>query len=67
VVTLADWDDYVSTIYGTGDGSATVLQDEVLAMPDAAEFLVYDDYDWEPSRARELSADDAACRPGRGS
>ena len=64
VVTPADWDDYVSTIYGTGDPSATVLRDKLLALPDGAEFLVYDNSDWEPSQARELPADDAEPGPG---
>ena len=53
VVTSADWDDYISTIYGTGDPRATPLKEKVLAARAGARFLVYDTYDWEGSHTRE--------------
>ena len=64
VVTSADWDDYISTIYGTGDPGATTLKKKVLAMPDRAHYLVYGTYDWEPSETRELPEDDFYPGPG---
>jgi hypothetical protein len=64
VVTSADWDDYISTVYGTGDPCATTLKKKVVAMPDEASYLVYDTYDWEPSRTRELPEDDFNPGPG---
>ena len=64
VVTLAGWDDYVSTIYGTGDPRATPLKAQVLATPAGARYLVYDTYDWVPSGTRELPADGFAPGPG---
>jgi len=64
VVTSTDWNDYVGTIYGTGDPSATTLKDKVLATPDRAHYLVYDTYDWEPSETPELPEDDFDPGPG---
>lgn len=64
VVTLADWDDYVSTIYGTGDPRATTLKKEILATPDGAPYLIYDTYDWRPSGTRELPHEDLDPGPG---
>jgi hypothetical protein len=64
VVTLADWDDYVSIIYGTGDPRATTLKEKVLATPVGAPYLVYDTYDWVPSETRELPKDDFDPGPG---
>jgi hypothetical protein len=58
VVASADWENYVGTIYGTDDPRATTLQEEVLATPDGAHYLVYDTYDWVPSETRELPEDD---------
>jgi len=63
-VTLAEWDDYVSTIYGTGDPRVTPFKEQVLATPAAAHYLVYDTYDWVPSATRELPDDDFAPGPG---
>jgi hypothetical protein len=57
VVTAAEWDDYISTIYGTGDPRATTLKKQVLATPAGTPYLVYDNYDWEPSETRELPED----------
>lgn len=64
VVTSADWDDYISTVYGEGDPRATPLKKKVLAMPDKTSYLVYDTYDWEPSGTRELPEDDFNPGPG---
>jgi hypothetical protein len=64
VMTAADWDDYVSIMFGTGDPRATPLKGEVLATPDRARYLVYDTYDWVPSETRELPPD--VCNPGPG-
>ena len=64
VVTLAEWDTYVSTIYGTGDPRATTLQKSLLATPYGVPYLVYDTYDWFPSRTRELPEDDFDPGPG---
>ena len=65
VVTSAEWDDYISSIYGTGDPRATPFRQKVLATPDSARFLVYDDnYDWQPSKTRELAEDDLDPGPG---
>ena len=58
VVAPAEWDDYITTIYGTGDPRATGLKHKVLAMPEGAPYLVYDTYDWEPSKTRGLPEDD---------
>jgi hypothetical protein len=66
LVTLADWDDYVSTIYGTGDPRATTLKKKVLTMPNGAHYLVYDTYDWVPSERRELPEDDFTLGKARG-
>ncbi len=65
VVTLADWDDYVSTLYGTGDPRATSLKRNLLATPAGIPYLVYRMYDWEPSKTRELAEDDIR-NPGPG-
>ena len=65
VVTPADWDDYISIVYGTGDPRATTLQNEVLAMPAGVSYLVYDTYDWVPSGTRELPDEDHL-NPGPG-
>jgi hypothetical protein len=65
VVTSAEWDGYISTIYGTGDPRAIPFKQKVLATPDTARYLVYDDtYDWRPSETRELPADDFNPGPG---
>lgn len=64
MLTSADWDDYVSTIHGTDDPAATTLKEKLLAAPHGAQYLVYDNYDWEPSETRELVKDDFD--PGRG-
>jgi hypothetical protein len=64
VVSSADWDGYVSTIYGTGDPRATTLRRDILATPDGVPFLVYDTYGWEPSETRELPEDDFDPGPG---
>lgn len=67
VVTESEWDDYISTIFGTGDPRATVLHRRLLAMPPGATFLVYDGtYDWAPSTTRELPEDDARPDPEPG-
>ncbi len=64
VVTSAEWDDYVSTIYGTGDPRATAFKKKLLAMPGEVRFLVYDTYDWEASKTRELPVEDLDLGPG---
>ena len=64
VVTGAEWDDYISTLYGTGDPRATPLKSKVLATPEGVPYLVYDNYDWEPSETRELPEDDFDPGPG---
>ena len=65
VLTSAEWDDYLSTIFGTGDPRATPFKQKVLATPETAHYLVYDDnYDWEPSETRELAEDDLDPGPG---
>ena len=64
VVTSAEWDDYISTMFGTGDPRATPLKQHVLATPDTARFLVYDTYDWQPSESRKSSEE--ALNPGPG-
>jgi hypothetical protein len=64
VVTSDEWDDYVSTIYGTDDPRATTLRGSLLAMPDQVPYLVYDTYDWLPSPTRELPEDDFDPGPG---
>ncbi|QIK66730.1 GrpB family protein [Nocardioides sp. HDW12B] len=67
VVTESEWDDYITTIFGTGDPRATVLRRRLLAMPPDATFLVYDGtYEWEQSATRELPADDARPDPEPG-
>jgi hypothetical protein len=58
VLSLAEWDDYVSLMYGTGDPRATPIKSAVLAMPEGVRYLVYDTYDWEPSKTRELPTDE---------
>jgi hypothetical protein len=60
VLTPADWDGYISTIFGTGDPRATPLREQVLATPAEVRYLVYDSriYDWEPSPTRELPPED---------
>lgn len=59
VVTSAQWEDYVSTVYGTGDPRFTPFKSEVLATPVTARYLVYDrSFDWQPSETRELPVDD---------
>lgn len=65
VLTLTDWDDYISTSYGTGDPSATTLKEKILETPDGAHYLVYDMYDWWPSQTRELPEDDFDPGPGQ--
>lgn len=57
-MTSAAWDDYISTIYGTDDPRATTLKKKILATPESAHYLVYDNYDWESSATRELPEDD---------
>jgi len=65
VVTEAEWDGYISTIYGTGDPRATPLKSKVLATPDGVPYLVYDDtYDWQPSETRGFQEDDLNPGPG---
>lgn len=65
VVTPAEWDDYISTIYGTGDPRVTPLKQKVLAMPDTARYLVYDGtYDWQSSQTRELPESGFSPGPG---
>lgn len=65
VMTLADWDDYVTTMYGTDDPRATALRGKVFATPDWARYLVYDGtYDWGPSQTRELLEEDFDPSPG---
>ncbi len=54
VVSPADWDDYVSTIFGSGDPEVTPIRSEIEALPDEHRFLVYDTYDWVPSATAEL-------------
>lgn len=63
-VTSADWGDYMSTVYGTGDPRATPLNKKLLAMPDEMSYLVYDTYDWEPSGTQGLPKADFG--PGQG-
>lgn len=50
-VTPPAWDDYVSTIFGTGDPRATSLERQLRAT--TAPYLVYDTYDWVPSATRQ--------------
>lgn len=57
VMTSRDWDDFISTMYGTGDPSVTTIRSEVLAVPDDKRYLVYDTYDWEPSATRTVPPD----------
>ena len=65
VVTSAEWDDYISVVYGTGDPRTTPFKRKVLATPDTARYLVYDDaYDWQPSETRELAETDFNPGPG---
>lgn len=64
VITVSDWNNYVSTIYGTGDPRVTGLKAQVLATPSGAPFLVYDTYDWVPSETRDLPRDDFDPGPG---
>jgi len=59
-----DWDDFVSTMYGDGDPAGTGIKEKVLATPDGVRYLVYDNYDWEPSGTRELRDTDFAPGPG---
>jgi hypothetical protein len=64
VVTPAEWDDYICTVYGTGDPRATPLKKHLVEMPDGAFYMVYGRYDWEPSATRELPEDDFNPGPG---
>ena len=64
VITPSDWDDYISTIYGTGDPSSTNLKRTVFAIPDEFTYLVYDTYDWVPSSEPVLPDDDIDPGPG---
>ena len=57
VVTPHDWDTYLSVIWGTGDPRVTPFKDKVLAMPADMGYLVYDTYDWWPSRTPEPPED----------
>lgn len=66
VMSSAEWDGYISTIQGTGDPRATPFKRTVLATPDTARYLVYDDtYDWQPSATRELPEGDFSPGPGK--
>jgi hypothetical protein len=65
VVTSAEWDDYISTVYGADDHRATPFKAKVLATPDTSRHLVHDGTDdWQPSETRELSDDDYSPGPG---
>lgn len=65
VMSPADWDGFVSIMYGTGDPRATPFKRIVLSTPENARYLVYDDtYDWQPARTRELPEDDFNPGPG---
>ena len=64
IVTPHDWDTYLSVIWGTGDPRVTPFKDRVLAMPADMGYLVYDTYDWWPSRTPEPPEDHLP--PGRG-
>ncbi|MCR1785079.1 hypothetical protein KVF89_21250 [Nocardioides carbamazepini] len=58
VVTPEEWDDYVSTIYGTGDPSATPIRGRVLDALGHKPYLIYDGtYDWAAGDEPELPAD----------
>ena len=64
-MTSAEWDDYISTMYGTGDPRATPFKHQVLATPDTVRYLVCDDtHDWQPSRTRDVPEDDVNPGPG---
>ena len=63
VVTRDDWDDYVSTIFGTGDPSVTPIKGCVLAAAASdSRSLIYDgSYDWvaggEPAVPADVNPD----------
>lgn len=65
VMTAADWETYISVIWGTGEPGATPFQEKVLSTPAGMRYLVYDTYDWWPSPTRELPEDDLPDEPGR--
>ncbi|WP_436699936.1 hypothetical protein [Nocardioides sp. BYT-33-1] len=58
VMTPEEWDDYMSTVYGTGDPSVTPIRDQVLAALGRHSYLIYDTYDWVTGDGPELPADD---------
>ena len=64
VVTPHDWDTYFSVIWGTGDPRVTPFKDKVLAMPADMGYLVYDSYDWWPSRTPGPPEDHLPPGPG---
>ncbi|WP_166133867.1 hypothetical protein [Nocardioides ochotonae] len=68
VLSPEDWDDYLSTMYGDGDPTATTIKERVLGTPEGVRFLVYDGtYDWTPSETRELPPEEPQdLEPGPG-
>jgi len=64
VVTAEDWEDYLSVIWGSWDPRVTPFKDTVLAMPVETYYLVYDTYDWIPSRTRDLPDEELPSGPG---
>lgn len=64
VVTPADWDSYLSVIWGTDDPRSTPFKVGVLAMPAEMRYLVYDTYDWWPSHTPGLPEHDRPTGPG---
>lgn len=58
VMAPEEWDDYLSTIFGTGDPAVTPIRDRVLAALGREPHLVYDGtYDWTAGDEPELPAD----------
>ena len=55
VVSPADWDDYLSIIFGTDDPAVTPLRATIESLTDEHRFLVYDTYDWVPSPTADLT------------
>jgi len=51
-MTPRSWDDFIITMYGTGDPSVTTIEAKVLATPIGKRYLIFDNYDWVPHETR---------------
>lgn len=49
VISPADYEDYLSIVFGDDDPEIAGIKPAVMSMPHGLRYLVYDDYDWFPS------------------